>query len=236
MTVPNDLPAYGTSAMLAVLINEGYRVTFTQGSSGADCAVDLTGPLGSQAAGLGESPAAALASVWPLDTLPTEDDDADEEPGAVDATAAAVLAEKITALREYVGRALGDVHHDGLGVLERVAADLGRISVILAAATERVDDDDEDDMEPFCTRCGEWIGHFHGLDGWRHFRGDPAPGGQRELYDADHEAAPAWTIPAGRSLSPADMTVMRRALVVAADAKQDAGFAALLVRLHEGAL
>ncbi len=53
---------------------------------------------------------------------------------------------------------------------------------------------------------------FFGLEGWRHFRGDPAPGGKRELYDAGHEAAPVWCEPPGRAVSPADAVIIRAAL------------------------
>jgi hypothetical protein len=79
------------------------------------------------------------------------------------------------------------------------------------AAVDGVGDED-DDAEPYCATCGQWIGMFHGLDGWRHFQGDPAPGGQRELYDAGHEAAPAWRVPPGRALPPADLELIRQAL------------------------
>ena len=58
-----------------------------------------------------------------------------------------------------------------------------------------LDEDEEDystDPEPYCAACGHSIGMFLGLPGWWHFRGDPAPGGRRELYAADHDPAPAW--------------------------------------------
>jgi hypothetical protein len=73
-------------------------------------------------------------------------------------------------------------------------------------------DDQDDGTEPYCTTCGQWVGMFTGIDGWRHYRGDPAPGGQRELYDAGHEPGIAWTVPPGRAISPARMTVIRAAL------------------------
>ncbi len=202
MTVPTSQPTHDTSAMLRMLLDEGYCVTFAQHPADSGYLAELTGPLGSQATGAGDSPACALTSVWPLDISP------DDEPEAIDATAATILAGKITALREYVGRAATDGNLDPSAALDRISGDLGRISVILAAATE----DDEDDTEPYCATCGHWIGHFHGLDGWRHYKGDPAPGGQRELYESDHEAAPAWCVPRGRSLSPADMAVICDAL------------------------
>jgi len=246
MTVPISQPAHDTGAMLRVLLDEGYRVTFTVDPVSADCRADLTGPLGSQATGLGHNPAVALASVWPL-----EDDQADElemaddakatgDCATIDGTAAAVLAGKIIALREYLARAVaGEGLDDDQGALEHALAELGRVSVILAAATEG--DEDEDDAEPYCVTCGRWVGMFHGLDGWRHFRGDPAPGGRRELRDADHEAAPAWCVPPGRSLCPADLTVVRDALADAyasqwhrdepAAASRADAYAALLDRL-----
>lgn len=49
--------------------------------------------------------------------------------------------------------------------------------------------------EPYCTVCGEWAGMFLGLEGWHHFHGDPAAGGVRTLYDADHEAVIGWRQP-----------------------------------------
>ena len=72
--------------------------------------------------------------------------------------------------------------------------------------------DDDDDLEPYCAECGAWIGRFLGLDGWRHFRGDPAPGGKRELYDGGHDAVVAWCEPPGRAISPAEAAVLGQAL------------------------
>ena len=67
-------------------------------------------------------------------------------------------------------------------------------------------------LEPYCAECGAWIGMFFRMDGWHHFRGDPTPGGKRELYDAGDGAAAAWCEPPGRALSPADASVFGRAL------------------------
>jgi hypothetical protein len=78
-----------------------------------------------------------------------------------------------------------------------------------------------DGVEPYCAECGHWIGLFPAAGGWRHYRGDPWPGGKRELYDAGHEAAPAWTEPPGRVLSPADVAVAARALEEAAAYRRD---------------
>jgi hypothetical protein len=100
-----------------------------------------------------------------------------------------------------------DWEHDdrqlALEAIERIVA--GEQSGELA-------DPDVEGIEPYCADCGHWIGMFHGLEGWRHFRGDPAPGGKRQLYDAGHEAAPAWCEPPGRAVSPADAVTIRQAL------------------------
>ena len=55
------------------------------------------------------------------------------------------------------------------------------------------DDEDEDGgYEPYCVTCGGHVGMFWQMAGWHHFRGQPEPGGKRELYVAGHEAAVAW--------------------------------------------
>ena len=51
------------------------------------------------------------------------------------------------------------------------------------------------DLEPYCVTCGEWTGMFMNLDGWHHYRGDPAPGGQRVLFDAGHDVVIGWKVP-----------------------------------------
>ena len=70
------------------------------------------------------------------------------------------------------------------------------------AMTERLQDrldEDQDDEEdtgvPYCTTCGEVIGHFIGYDGWQHFRGNGTPENKTELYDPGHEPAVAWRYP-----------------------------------------
>jgi len=78
------------------------------------------------------------------------------------------------------------------------------------------DDLDDDGTEPYCTVCGQWAGMFTGLDGWQHFRGDPAPGGTRELYDAGHAVVPAFVAPPARSVSPAQHALLLAALDEAA--------------------
>jgi hypothetical protein len=120
------------------------------------------------------------------------------------------LSGKIMAMREYVGRALGDERRGGQEALERVAGELARVSVILAAAVEG--DDEEDGAEPYCLTCGEWVHMFHSVEGWRHFRGEGTAASPVVLYDAGHEAAVAWAVPPGRSLSSADIRLIRQAL------------------------
>lgn len=193
-TAPVSLPVLPGTPMRPV---RGYHAARVD-AAGAGVA-DVTGPA---------------AVVWDngdAPRLPDEDHDAAE----VDATAAAILAGKITGLREYVARVLGDERRDRGEALARVAAELARVSVILAAATEGVDDD-EDDAEPYCVTCGRWVGMFHGLEGWRHFRGEGTAASPVELYDPGHEAAVAWTVPAGRSLCPADIALIGQALADAA--------------------
>ncbi len=51
-------------------------------------------------------------------------------------------------------------------------------------------DHEDDDLEPYCSRCDAGIAIFWGRDGWHHWR--LANGGQIEIYDADHAPAVAW--------------------------------------------
>jgi hypothetical protein len=115
----------------------------------------------------------------------------------------------LDALGAEVACELDDEHADRQMILGRTTAKLATV----AAAFHAVDEADESgEAEPYCTTCRGWIGIFHGLHGWRHFRGDPAPGGQRELYDPGHQAAPGWCVPPGRALSPAQCRVVGQAL------------------------
>lgn len=169
------------------------------------------------------------AVVWDNGDAPRLPDDAGA--AEIEATAGAILGGKITGLREYVARVLGDERRDRGEALARVASELARVSAVLAAATEGVDD--EDDAEPYCVTCGQWVGIFHGLEGWRHFRGEGTAASPVELYDAGHEPAVAWTVPPGRSLSPADIGLIRQALAgaPAAGEARAASYDSLLRRL-----
>ena len=201
------------AAMLAALLGDGYSAAFAMDPAGrANCfVVDLTGPLGSQATGLGDTPAAALASAWPLGDL---DDDGQDDDDVMDGPAIAAVARRVAGLREYITGVLAGagevVSHQY--ALEVTGGDLFVLAALLAADPSVVEDGPGDELEPYCRTCGHWIGHFLGLDGWQHYRGEPAAGGQRTLYDAGHEADPAWCIPPGRALAPADITVIRQAL------------------------
>ena len=56
-----------------------------------------------------------------------------------------------------------------------------------------------------------------------HFKGDPAPGGQRQLVDPGHAAVAAWCKPPGRVISPAEPAAIRRALADAERYRRDPG-------------
>jgi hypothetical protein len=126
-------------------------------------------------------------------------------------TAAWAAAAMLDTLRAELGRVLDDGREDRQLVLERTDRKLATVAAAFHAAADQADD--SEDTEPYCATCGTWIGIFHGLDGWRHFRGDPAPGGRRELYDPGHQAVPAWCVPPGRALSPAQGYVIIQALM-----------------------
>lgn len=64
--------------------------------------------------------------------------------------------------------------------------------VITTEITSAGEDEDEDDLEPYCRTCGERIGCFIGYEGWHHFQGEGTPENRTELYDAGHVPAVAW--------------------------------------------
>ena len=134
-------------------------------------------------------------------------------------TAAWAAAAMLDALRAEVVRDLADERAGRQMLAERVAGKLATVAAAFHAAADQVDEGE--DAEPYCATCGEWIGVFYGLAGWRHFRGDPAPGGQRELYDPGHEAVSAWCVPPGRVLSPAQARGVGQALADAAAYRVD---------------
>jgi hypothetical protein len=125
-------------------------------------------------------------------------------------TAAWAAAAMLDALHAEVAGALDDEHADRQMTLEQAAVKLATVAAAFHAAVGQADEGEG--IEPYCATCGQWIGIFHGLTGWRHFRGDPAPGGQRELYDPGHQTAPAWCVPPGRALSPAQARALHQAL------------------------
>jgi hypothetical protein len=120
-----------------------------------------------------------------------------------------------------------------------------RDRALAALLTARLAEGQDHEGEPSCRTCGAVVGVFlgHG-EGWHHFRGQGTADSPVELYDAGHEAVPAWLAPPGRELSPADIGVIRQALADAsawrtwrtegdrtADLEQAAGYEALLRRL-----
>ena len=134
-------------------------------------------------------------------------------------TAAWAAAALLDVLRAEVAGVLEDEHASRQHALESAAVKLATAAAAFHAADDQLADGE--DIEPYCATCGVWIGNFYGLTGWRHFRGDPAPGGQRELYEADHEAAPAFCIPPGRALSPAQARTLSEALADAISYRQE---------------
>jgi hypothetical protein len=112
-------------------------------------------------------------------------------------TAAWAAAALLDTLRAEVAAVLDDEHASRQHALEAAAAKLATIAAAFHAVGDQLAEGEG--IEPYCATCGAWIGIFYGLAGWRHFHGDPAPGGQRELYEAGHPAAPAFSPrPAGR--------------------------------------
>ncbi len=133
-------------------------------------------------------------------------------------TAAWAAAALLDALRAEVAGVLDDEHASRQYGLEQAAGKLATVAAAFHAADDELADGEG--IEPYCATCGAWIGIFHGLAGWRHFRGDPAPGGQRELYEAGHEAAPAFCPPPGRALCPAQARTTGQALTDAITSRQ----------------
>lgn len=117
------------------------------------------------------------------------------------------------------------------GSLAQLAVDL--LGTPAAGDVHDQADEDSDGAEPYCTVCGGWAGIFLGLDGWQHFRGDPAPGGKRELYEAGHEAVPAFLAPPARSVSPDQHVLLVRALDEAAAVSDDPDVAAAYRALRD---
>jgi hypothetical protein len=65
---------------------------------------------------------------------------------------------------------------------------------------------------PYCEACGAWVGMFAPREGWRHFRGNPAPNGTRSPFDPGHDVELAWCLPPARSVSPAQHEELLAAL------------------------
>ncbi len=125
------------------------------------------------------------------------------------------LDERVTQAREFLdGARRRKVAELPPSLLIRECAELRRQLGQVLGAVDRADED-EDGTEAHCTVCGQWAGMFLGMDGWHHFRGDPAPGGKRELYDAGHAPVIGWARPV--LLAPAELGTVLDGLAVAAE-------------------
>jgi hypothetical protein len=77
---------------------------------------------------------------------------------------------------------------------------LVRDRAMVERLSARLDEDqaDDDELAPYCSACGEPIGHFIGYEGWRHWRGEGTVASPVELYDAGHEPVIAWRLAGAR--------------------------------------
>jgi hypothetical protein len=125
-------------------------------------------------------------------------------------TAAWAAAALLDALRAEVAGVLGDEHASRQHALEAAAAKLATVAAAFHAADGEAAGGEG--IEPYCATCGAWIGIFRNLPGWRHFYGDPRPRRAAGPVRAGHEAVPAWCIPPGRALSPAQARTLGEAL------------------------
>ena len=64
---------------------------------------------------------------------------------------------------------------------------------------DRLDEDQDDDEEPYCDTCGAAVGIFyaHG-EGWQHYTGESTAASPVELFDAGHEPVIAWRLAGAR--------------------------------------
>jgi hypothetical protein len=63
----------------------------------------------------------------------------------------------------------------------------------------RLDEDQDDDEEPYCETCGASVGIFHGRgDAWLHYTGQGTVESPVELFDAGHEPVIAWRLAGAR--------------------------------------
>lgn len=64
---------------------------------------------------------------------------------------------------------------------------------------ERLDEQYQNDAEPYCATCGATIGIFQGHgDAWRHYRGEGTAASPVGLFDAGHEPVIAWRLAGDR--------------------------------------
>jgi hypothetical protein len=126
--------------------------------------------------------------------------------------------QRVASAREDLTAARQDVGAVARPVLELLAATMrNHLRQVLDVFYE----EDNDCTEPYCTTCSLWAGMFHGMDGWRHFRGDPAPAASGSCTtpgmrrSSPGRCPPAWASPRHRVATVLD------ALDVAAEYKRD---------------
>ena len=83
MNLAHASASHDTSADLAWLLHEGYQVTFTA-LSGVGYLVTVISPFGSQGRGAGETPGAALRSMWPFEGTSPDPYGTSPDPDALD--------------------------------------------------------------------------------------------------------------------------------------------------------
>jgi hypothetical protein len=156
---------------------------------------------------------ADLAGVLGASTVVWDDGDAPRLP------APAETGDSQDAARDVLSWAKEKLDNVGCLLYELAAAldSPGRVAELAAELLDEDHADEDDDAEPYCVTCGEWAGIFHGHGGgWHHYRGEGTLTSPVELFDAGHEVAVGWTVPAARLLSPASMGLIRQALLDAA--------------------
>jgi hypothetical protein len=110
---------------------------------------------------------------------------------------------------------------EGIAVSMLLAGFLADVLDVLDSGGAGLADTGLGGEEPYCTTCGEWAGLFIGMEGWRHYRGDPSPGGTRTLHSPvpGHEPVIGWRRPP--VLTTAQLGTMLGALDDAAAARMD---------------
>ena len=76
---------------------------------------------------------------------------------------------------------------------------LVRDQAMIERLQARLDEDQDNDEEPYCGTCGAAVGIFHGRgDAWLHYTGQGTAADPVELFDAGHEPVIAWRLAGAR--------------------------------------